>query len=83
MNNKEKNFISAVIYVRNDEKNIASFLDKINAVFQKNFLKYELIFVNDGSLDKTVDIIKREAGKQKNGSISILNMSINMKININ
>ena len=39
MKNKEKNFISAVVYVKNAEKTIKDFLEKLNEVFSANFLK--------------------------------------------
>lgn len=37
MDNKEKNFASAVVYIHNDEKRIASFFDKLIDVLQCNF----------------------------------------------
>lgn len=75
MKNKEKNFISAVVYVKNAEKTIFDFFNKINKVFEGNFFKYEIIFVNDGSVDHSIEIIKEQAKKTANGSISIINMS--------
>ncbi len=73
--NKEKNFISAVVYTRNDEANVKNFMENLNEVLSKNFLKYEIIFVNDGSTDKTVDIIKECAKELKDASVSTVNMS--------
>lgn len=73
--NKEKNFISAVVYTRNDEENIKNFMKELNDVLSDNFLKYEIIFVNDGSTDKTVDIIKEYAKELKDASVSMVNMS--------
>lgn len=75
MKNKEKNFISAVVYVRNVEKAIKNFILNLNKVLDKNFLKYEIILVNDGSTDKSVEVIKNLAEKIDNASISIINMS--------
>lgn len=75
MKNKEKNFISAVVYVCNDEKNIQRFFEKIDKELRENFLKYEIIFVNDCSTDGTVDEIKRISKDISNVSISIVNMS--------
>ena len=43
INNKEKNFISAVVYVRNDEKSLEDLLNKINNSLTENFNKYEII----------------------------------------
>ena len=73
--NKEKNFISAVVYVRNDEKVIKDFALKINDVLKANFLKYEIIFVNDESTDNSIIEIKNFAKTIENASISVINMS--------
>lgn len=75
MKNKEKNFISAVVYVCNDERNIKGFFEKIDNVLRENFLKYEIIFVNDCSTDGTVNEIKKISKDISNVSISIVNMS--------
>lgn len=74
MINKEKNFISAVVYVNNDEKNIKEFLEILNNVLNDNFLKYEIICVNDCSTDNTVNEIKKLANTN-NSKITIVNMS--------
>ena len=73
--NKEKNFISVVIYVHNSEQQIAGFLKTITAVLESNFKKSEIICVNDFSDDKSVEIIKNLSGEIKSTCISILNMS--------
>ena len=39
ISNKEKNFISAVVYVHNNEKEIGDFLEKINEKLNSNFEK--------------------------------------------
>lgn len=77
MENKEKNFISAVVYVNNDEKRIKNFLEKINSVLNNNFLKYEIICVNDCSNDKSYEEIKKwQKNKElNNASVTIVNMS--------
>ena len=41
--NKEKNFISAVVYIHNNENNIFNTLKNINNVLHNNFEKYEII----------------------------------------
>lgn len=73
--NKEKNFISAVLYVRNNEIQIVDTLTKVNKVLSDNFEKYEIICVNDYSTDKSVEQIKNFAENVKGSVISILNMS--------
>lgn len=72
---KEKNFISAVLYIHNNELHIVDILTKINQVLSDNFEKYEIICVNDYSTDKSVDKIKAFADNIKGSVVSILNMS--------
>ena len=73
--NKEKNFISAVVYVHNNEIEIEYFLEKLNSILTENFEKYEIICVNDASTDKSVELIKKIANRISNAMISIVNMS--------
>ena len=75
MNNKEKNFISAVIYVNNAENGIEHFLKNIISIFSSNFQKYEIICVNDGSLDKSVEKIKTFSKTSEDFVLTIINMS--------
>lgn len=73
--NKEKNFISAVVYIHNAEKTLEVFLRGLNEYLKNIFLKYEIICVNDASVDSSKDIIKRMYKDEDMGTISILNMS--------
>ena len=77
--NKEKNFISAVIYVYNQEQEIYNFLLNLQNILNKNFEKYEIICVNDASTDGSVDQIKKFVSANKategNTAVTILNMS--------
>lgn len=75
MANKEKNFISAVIYVHNAEDRIAEFLEAMMAELEEHFEHSEIICVNDCSNDDSVQMIKRVAQKAENVSITILSMS--------
>ncbi len=77
MKMKEKNFISAVVYVRNGEKTIRDFLENIHALFSENFEKYEILCVNDASEDNSVAKIKEAAREitSAQASVSIVNMS--------
>lgn len=60
-----KNFIlSIVVPVYNEEKNIDPFLNRILEVIKK--YQYEIIFVNDGSTDRTEEVIKTYCQKNKN-----------------
>ena len=73
--NKEKNFISAVVYVYNEEDRIYKFLDKLNSVLKNIFEKYEIICVNDASVDNSSEEIKKYAKTVSGSIISVLNMS--------
>lgn len=73
--NKEKNFISTVLYVHNNEIQIIDTLKKVNKVLSDNFEHYEIICVNDYSTDKSVNQIRNFADTVKGSVISILNMS--------
>lgn len=74
--NKEKNFVSCVIYLHNEEDRVRDFLGKICDVMQENFEKYEMICVNDGCVDRTMDEIKKFlAGRDEKQVISVINLS--------
>lgn len=73
--NKEKNFISAVVYVRNDAQRIAYFLRQLYSSLQQNFEKFEIICVNDASTDNSTDIIKSVADTFDSSALTIINMS--------
>ena len=54
------NSITYVIPVFNEELNIANTISKVKEAFDKNNLdKFEIIFIDDGSSDKSVEIIKK------------------------
>ena len=58
MINKEKTFVSSVIYVHNAENRIEEFLAAIIRVMEDNFEHSEIICVNDSSDDGTIEKIK-------------------------
>lgn len=75
MDNKEKTFVSSVIYVHNAENRIEEFLTAIIRVMEDNFEHSEVICVNDGSSDMSAEKI-RSVGKTADTTIvSIVNMS--------
>ena len=75
MENKEKNFVSAVVYVHNAENRIAEFLETLLLVLEENFEHSEIICVNDASDDKSVEQINKASQVASSVSISIVNMS--------
>tara|TARA_B100001057_G_C22665697_1_gene877730 strand:- start:290 stop:985 length:696 start_codon:yes stop_codon:yes gene_type:complete len=64
---------SIVIPVFNEEENLLPLIKEIKASL-KNYDEYELIFVNDLSTDKTIEILEQE---QKNFKFKIINNKIN------
>jgi len=59
---KENNvFISIIVPCYNEEDVIDIFLTKICAVLQKLGKNFEIVFVNDGSRDNTLEILKEKA----------------------
>lgn len=75
-NMKEKNFISVVVYLRNGEKYLERFLDFVVKQLYDNFEKSELIFVNDASVDNSVQRVRDYMDTNKcNIMTNIVNMS--------
>ena len=56
---KEKNFVSAVIYIHNDASRLEEFLKLVCGTLMDNFLQAEVICVNDASSDDSVDVIRK------------------------
>lgn len=75
MVNKEKNFVSAVIYVHNAENRIENFLRMVIGVMEENFEHSEIICVNDCSNDNSLSIIKKVSSSASETSISVINLS--------
>lgn len=75
MQNKEKNFASAVIYVHNAGKTVEEFLSMVIPVLENNFSCSEVICVNDCSSDDSVERIKKACKNVRSATVSIVNMS--------
>lgn len=75
MTNKEKNFVSAVVYVHNAEDRIQAFLKTVIDVLDSNFEHSEIICVNDHSTDNSLKKIKELTDDAGSASISVVNMS--------
>lgn len=75
MGNKEKNFVSAVIYVHNAAAGIKGFLEQVGNVLEENFERSEMIFVDDCSDDNSVSIIRECGSGLHTSSITILHLS--------
>lgn len=68
--------LSIVVPCYNEEGNIEIFYDEIFKIFKGKKIKYEIIFVNDGSRDKTMEKLAQllELSKQ---NIKVINFSRN------
>lgn len=71
---KEHSFVSVVLYIRNCEKQIAAFYDNLVGVLTDKFKKFELIFVNDASTDRSVSVIEEKVGKTHDFVATVLHM---------
>jgi len=50
---KEQVYVSAIVYAHNDQKHLGESMRQLDAVLYNTFEHYEIIVVNDGSLDET------------------------------
>lgn len=75
MADKEKNFVSAVVYVHNAASRIEGFLKAVISTFEINFEHSEIILVNDCSEDNSVDVIKKISSATSAAGITVVNMS--------
>ena len=57
--------LSILIFAFNEEKRILSTLKLINSIIKKVHIKYEIIIINDGSTDQTINIINKFKKKTK------------------
>lgn len=75
MSTEKTNYtISIVIPVFNEEGNISILTQELTALF-KNTSPYEILFVDDGSTDQTLNVIKKE--RKDNNNVRFLSFSRN------
>ena len=73
---KEKKFISLVIYLHNAESKIVSFMEKVIPVFENKFEQFEVVCVDDGCIDGTIENLKSYLKEQKaSAMVNIVHMS--------
>lgn len=61
-----KKLLSVIVSCYNEEETVPLFYEEINKISKKmDYLDFEFIFVNDGSKDKTLDILKNLHKKDK------------------
>lgn len=77
----EKKFVSVVLYLYNDADRVALFLDKIFDVVLNHFEQYELVCVDDGCSDDTIETIKKYMSNRESQSVlSIIHMGFHQGI---
>ena len=74
MENKEKNFVSAVVYLYNEAEYIQSYLRGLEDTLRQNFEKYEIIVVNDASKDDGAQRVKSYVSSQDGAKVTLMNM---------
>ncbi|MDX5348540.1 MAG: glycosyltransferase family 2 protein [Hymenobacteraceae bacterium] len=67
--------ISVVIPIYNEEKNIFNLYDRLTGVMQQLNVPYEFIFINDGSRDNSIALIKTLADRDER--VKYINFSRN------
>lgn len=73
---KEKKFISLVIYLHNVEAYIARFFDAVLPICEGHFEAFEIVCVNDGCQDGTIERLKEYLErKQIRVMVNIIHMS--------
>jgi dolichol-phosphate mannosyltransferase len=73
---KESKFVSAVIYMHNEQKNIQVFLSTVHRFLQDHFTKYEVICVDDASSDDSVKRIRELVERERLENVSLVSMSV-------
>ena len=74
--NTQRIEISVVIPIYNEADNIPDLFKRLKAVFDANRLPYEIVFVNDGSVDASFSILA-DLRKNHRGVVKVVNFSRN------
>ncbi len=76
LQNREKNFVSCVVYLHNESSCAKGFLKAVCKVMRDNFEKYEIICVNDGCTDDTIEQVKAFLAEETHKPVvSLINLS--------
>ena len=65
--------LSIVFSFRNEEKVLQELIDRVENVLESIDIDYELVFVNDDSTDRSLDLLINH--RERNNRIKIINMS--------
>lgn len=73
---KEKKFISLVVYLHNVEDYIEYFLDRVLPVCESRFQQYEIVCVDDSCSDGTIEVLKEYIDKNRiKAMVNVVHMS--------
>lgn len=76
LENKEKNFVSCVVYLHNEGSTVKVFLQRVCGVMRENFEKYEIVCVNDGCSDDTIEQLREFVAEEEHKPVvSLINLS--------
>ncbi len=73
--NLEKNFLSAVVYLHNEQEKVVPFFEALHNTLENRFEQYEIIAVDDRCTDSTIEQLRNWAKKLEK-PLTILHMSI-------
>jgi glycosyltransferase involved in cell wall biosynthesis len=69
--------LSLVVPCYNEEGNVEQFFSEVKRVFENKISNYEIVFVNDGSADKTLTNLKKIYNENKNNNVQVISFSRN------
>lgn len=73
---KEKKFISLVVYLHNVEDYMKYFLNAVIPVCEDNFQEFEIVCVDDGCSDGTLEVLKKYLEEnQTKAMVNVIHMS--------
>lgn len=72
MNTERIKKVSIVVPVYNEEQSLPTLIDLISAVGQDLNCEYELLLIDDGSRDRSPDMIKAAAARPENNIVGII-----------
>lgn len=73
---KEYKFISAVIYIHNEQKYIQNFIEMLYEYLKEHFYKFEIICVDDASRDNSIRKIQSLVKEKELINVSLISMDI-------
>ncbi|HEX8964932.1 MAG TPA: glycosyltransferase, partial [Patescibacteria group bacterium] len=66
MKNQAKKMLSVIVPVKDEEGSLPPFYKELTAILTELHMSYELIFIDDGSVDKSLQIIQNFQKKNRN-----------------